>query len=96
MTDNGNPTPGVQSVPGTVTGQPGVITVTVNGPVVWFVDSTAPGGGNGIWTGTNAKAFQTMAQADAVNIAGDRVFVINNNASPISYAGGLTMHRPSG
>jgi hypothetical protein len=89
VTDNGNPPPGVQSVPGAVTGQPGVITITVNGPAVWFVDSTAPAGGNGTWTGTNAKAFQTIAQADAVNLAGDRIFVINNNIASINYAGNL-------
>ena len=89
VTDNGNPLPGVQSVPGAATGQPGVITITVSGPVVWFVDSTAPAGGNGTWTGTNSKAFQTLAQADAVNLAGDRIFILNNNVVTVNYAGNL-------
>ena len=97
VTDNGNPVPGVQSVPGAATGQPGVITITVSGPVVWFVDSTAPAGGNGTWTGTNSKAFQTLAQADAANVVlNDRVFVLNNSGSPITYADADGFTMPAG
>jgi Concanavalin A-like lectin/glucanases superfamily/Putative Ig domain/Bacterial Ig domain/Matrixin len=68
------------------------VTITVSGPVIWFVDSTAPGGGNGTWTGTNAKAFQTIAQADAVDAANHRIFVLNNSVSSINYGNAITLN----
>jgi len=71
VSDTGCPTPA----------QTGMATATVNvtGPVIWFVDSTAPAGGNGTWTGTNAKAFQTLAQAAAVDATDHRIFVLNTS-----------------
>jgi large repetitive protein len=78
--------------PGTATSAPATVTVNVAGPVIWFVDSTAPAGGNGTWTGTNAKAFQTLAQAAAVDASDHRVFVLNNSGSSINYSGGITLN----
>ena len=50
--------------------------------------STAPGGGNGTWVGTNAKAFQTVAQAAAVD-ASDQPLML---ASAGSYAHAWRTH----
>ena len=77
--------------PGTATSAPATVTVNVAGPVIWFVDSTAPGGGNGTWVGTNAKAFQTVAQAAAVDANDHRIFVLNNNASSVTYTSAITL-----
>ncbi len=84
VTDTGCPMPA----------QTGMATATVSvaGPVVWFVDSTAPGGGDGTWSGTNAKAFQTLAQAAAVDASDHRIFVLNNSGSSINYAGGIALN----
>ena len=80
-------------VAGTPTGSAvGKVSITVSGPVIWFVDSTAPAGGNGTWTGTNAKAFQTVAQAAAVDAANHRIFVLNNSGSSINYANGVALN----
>ena len=70
------------------------VTINVAGPVIWFVDSTAPGGGNGTWTGTNSKAFQTVAQATtAIGAATNhRIFVLNNSGSSINYANGAVLN----
>ena len=78
--------------PGTATSSPATATVAVAGPVIWFVDSTAPAGGNGTWTGTNAKAFQTLAQAAAVDASDHRIFVLNNSGTSITYAGGIVLN----
>jgi hypothetical protein len=78
--------------PGTATSALATVTVAVGGPVIWFVDSTAPAGGNGTWTGTNSKAFQTLAQAAAVDASDHRIFVLNNSGSSINYAGGITLN----
>ncbi len=78
--------------PGTAVSAPATVTINVSGPVIWFVDSTAPGGGNGTWTGTNAKAFQTVAEADAVDGVNHRIFVINNSGSSINYANGVALN----
>ncbi len=85
VTDSGNPAPGLTSPAGT-------ITLNVSGPVVWFVDSAAPAGGNGIWTGTNSKAFQTVAQAAAVDGPDHRIFVVNSGASSVNYADGIALN----
>ena len=70
------------------------VTITVAGPVIWFVDSTAPAAGNGTWTGTNSKAFQTVAQATtAIGAATNhRIFVLNNSGSSINYANGAVLN----
>jgi len=75
VVDTGDPAPGATSAPQT-------ITLTVNGPVVWFVDgSAAPGG-----TGRLSAPFQTLAAAAAVDGTGHRVFV-----APGTYADGITL-----
>ncbi len=70
----------------------GTVSITVSGPVIWFVDDSAPAGGNGTWTGTNSKAFQTVAQAAAVDAANHRIFVLNNSGSSINYANGVALN----
>src|SRR5207244_2546131 len=57
--------------PGSATSAATAITITVNGPVIWFVDSAAAPGGNG----TLAHPFQTLAAADAVDAANQGIFV---------------------
>jgi hypothetical protein len=83
--DNGVPSPAATSAKAT-------ITITVNGPVIWFVDSTAPSGGSGRWTGTNSQAFQTIAAADAVDASGHRIFVINHSPSTVDYTDGIALN----
>ena len=80
---------GVAGTPaGSATGK---VTITVAGPVIWFVDDSAPAGGNGTWTGTNSKAFQTVAQATRRWAANHRIFVLNNSASG-TYANGTVFN----
>src|SRR5262245_10293820 len=66
VTDTGNPGPGVVSAAGT-------ITITVNGPVIWFVDTSLGAAG----TGRLSAPFNTLAAATTamcVNAA-QRIFV---------------------
>ncbi|HWL35613.1 MAG TPA: tandem-95 repeat protein [Frankiaceae bacterium] len=62
--DTGHPAPGVASAPAT-------ITVTVQGPVIWFVDGAVPGPG----TGTMSDPFKTLSAASAAAGAGEKIFV---------------------
>jgi putative cofactor-binding repeat protein/VCBS repeat-containing protein len=62
--DGGHPAPGEVSAPAT-------ITMTIAGPVIWFVDPAVAGPG----TGTLADPFKTLASAAAVSGAGQKVFV---------------------
>ena len=81
--------------PGSATSAAATATVNVAGPVIWFVDSTAPAGGNGTWngsTGAGSKAFQTVAQAAPVDLSDHRVFVLNNSGSSINYTNGLSLN----
>ena len=68
--------------PGTATSAPATISITVNGPVIWFVNGAAAAGGNG----TLNQPFQTLASVPAVDSANDRVFVFTG-----SYSNGLTL-----
>lgn len=71
VVDDGYPAPGVSSAPAT-------ITVTVQGPVIWFVDGSASGTG----TGTLTDPFQALSSAAAVASApGSRVFVSSGPAT---------------
>jgi hypothetical protein len=76
--DNGNPLP--QACSANIT-----YTVTVSGPVIWFVDDTAPMGG----TGTLAAPFQTLGAAQtAIGMnTGQRVFLFDG-----TYSNGLTLN----
>ncbi len=88
VSDNGAGSGGAQ------TSDPASISVTVQGPVVWFVDSGAPSGGNGLWVGSNARAFQTLAQAQAAIAANteQRIFVANAG----TYASAVTLNANEG
>ncbi len=68
--------------PGTATSAPATISITVNGPVIWFVNGAAAAGGNG----TLNQPFQTLASVPAVDSANDRVFVFTG-----TYPNGLTL-----
>ncbi|HEU0130070.1 MAG TPA: Ig-like domain-containing protein [Mycobacteriales bacterium] len=62
--DTGYPAPGVTSAPAT-------IDVTVQGPVVWFVDASNPSAGSGTLT----DPFKTLSAASAAAGTGQRIFV---------------------
>ena len=57
--------------PGVATSDPSTISLTVSGPVIWFVNPAVAGPG----TGTLADPFKTLAAADAVDATNHRVFV---------------------
>ncbi|MEO8135995.1 MAG: Ig-like domain-containing protein, partial [Betaproteobacteria bacterium] len=69
--------------PGIATSATATISLTVNGPVIWFVDAGAPAGGNG----TLSQPFQTLTPAAAVDAAGDRIFVFTG-----TYSAGITLN----
>lgn len=74
--DSGSPAPNLFSAYKTVS-------VTVSGPVVWFVDDSAAPAGNG----TLLAPFQTLAAANtAANASGHRIFLYEGN-----YIGGVTL-----
>ena len=70
--DNGTPAPGAASAPQT-------ITFTVNGPVIWFVATTAPAGG----TGRLSAPFNTLSSATTAmgTDTNERIFVASGNVS---------------
>jgi hypothetical protein len=72
VVDNGYPAPGATSAPQT-------ITFTVNGPVIWFVDTTAGAGG----TGRLSAPFSTLPSATTAmgSNANQRIFVRGGNVS---------------
>ncbi|HEV2890845.1 MAG TPA: Ig-like domain-containing protein [Frankiaceae bacterium] len=72
VVDNGFPAPGATSAPQT-------ITFTVNGPVVWFVDTTVAAGG----TGRLSAPFNTLAPATTAmgSNANNRIFVRGGNVT---------------
>jgi hypothetical protein len=60
------------------TSAPATITVTVSGPVIWFVDPAVAGPG----TGTLTDPFKTLSSANAVATAtGSRIFVSSGTVS---------------
>jgi CSLREA domain-containing protein len=74
ISDNGNP--------GSATSLAGTINITVNGPVIWFVDPTRTNNGNGTLSGAadaagNPGPFKSLTSANnAINLkTGQRVFV---------------------
>lgn len=75
VVDSGDPAPGVESAPQT-------ITVTVNGPVIWFVDAAAAPGG----TGRLSEPFSSLGGAAAVDAANHRIFL-----APGTYADGIAL-----
>lgn len=66
--DSGSPAPAACSAPATVT-------VTVAGPVIWFVDPAATTNGDG----RLSSPFKTLAAADAVDAANQRIFIYSGN-----------------
>jgi hypothetical protein len=69
--------------PGTATSAAGTVTVTVNGPVIWFVNNAVAGPGDGRLN----NPFKTLASADAVDGPNHRIFVYSG-----TYANGLAMN----
>ncbi|MGE4070425.1 MAG: Ig-like domain-containing protein [Lysobacterales bacterium] len=59
-----------------------VVFTLQNTELVWFIDAAAPGGG----IGTQARPFQTLAAADAVDTTNDTLY-LEFNASAYSSAG---------
>ncbi|HEV2890839.1 MAG TPA: tandem-95 repeat protein [Frankiaceae bacterium] len=71
VTDSGQPAPGATSAPATVT-------VSVQGPVIWFVDGSVAGPG----TGTLTDPFRTLTSAATAAAApGSRVFVASGTVT---------------
>jgi CSLREA domain-containing protein len=92
ITDTGNPAPAATSLAGT-------INVTVNGPVIWFVNPARTNNGNGTISNSpdaagNPGPFNSLASAtSAMGInASQRIFVFSgttalNNAVPLAGGG---------
>jgi hypothetical protein len=76
--DTGNPGPGTCSATATAT-------INVASPVIWFVNSAL--GVNG--TGTLSSPFNTLAAADAVDLANQGIFLYS---SATSYTGALALN----
>ena len=76
VSDDGCPSPAATSTPAT-------ISLTVSGPVIWFVDSTVVGPGDG----RLSNPFKTLANADAVDAANHKVFLYAG-----TYATGLSLN----
>jgi subtilisin-like proprotein convertase family protein len=76
ITDSGSPGGGLTSDPQT-------ITLTIAGPVIWFVDNT-----NGLDTnkGTLSSPFKTITQAATVDAASHRIFVFSAGTATGSIA----------
>ena len=72
--------------PGNATSAAASVTITVGGPVIWFVDDSAPGGGDG----RLGRAFQTMGAATSAIGAstGHRIFVYSG-----TYTQGATLNQ---
>ena len=69
--------------PGSATSLPATATVTVNGPVIWFVNSTVAAGGNG----TLSNPFNLLSSADAVDAATHGIFLYEG-----TYTTGLVLN----
>jgi hypothetical protein len=70
VVDTGYPGPGVASAPAT-------ITVTVSGPVIWFVDPSVAGPGNG----TMSDPFKALTSATALAGANHKIFVADGTVT---------------
>jgi large repetitive protein len=71
--------------PGSATSAPATVTVTVHGPVIWFVNANAASNG----TGTLTSPFNTLAAANAVDAADQGIFLYS---SATNYTGALTLN----
>jgi Bacterial Ig domain/Cadherin domain/RTX calcium-binding nonapeptide repeat (4 copies) len=78
ITDSGNPGPAATSDPQT-------ITLTISGPVIWFVNSAS--GNDTTGRGTLAAPFQTIAKVDTVDAASQSIFLYSG-----TYASGITLN----
>jgi hypothetical protein len=70
--------------PGSATSAPATATVTVSGPVIWFVDAA---GGNDANSGELDAPFKTLAQAATVDAANHRIFLEAG-----AYSGPITLN----
>jgi VCBS repeat-containing protein len=77
VVDNGTPAPGVESAPVD-------ISITVNSPVIWFVDGTS---GSDTNDGTLAHPFKTLGKAATVDGVNHRIFLY-----PGTYTDGITLN----
>ncbi|MEI7769108.1 MAG: Ig-like domain-containing protein [Chloroflexales bacterium] len=68
--DSGNPAPAACSAPASVT-------FTIAGPVIWFVNPTAAANGDG----RLSSPFSSLAAADAVDGANQRIFLYTGTAA---------------
>jgi hypothetical protein len=68
--------------PGTANSLPATVAFTVSGPVIWFVNSSAPAG-----NGTLLSPFNTLAGADAVDAADHRIFLSSG-----TYTSGISLN----
>jgi hypothetical protein len=69
--------------PGTATSDAATVSLTVSGPVIWFVNPAVAGPGSG----TLADPFKNLSAADAVDAANHRVFVYSGSTTT-----GLTLN----
>ena len=76
VNDSGNPGPAATSAYAS-------ITLTVSGPVIWFVNQGAAAGG----TGRLSAPFNTLAAADAVDAGNHAIFLYSG-----TYATGITLN----
>jgi Bacterial Ig domain/Cadherin domain len=76
--DSGNPAPSACSAAATVT-------VSVAGPVIWFVNAAS--GNDTTGKGTLAAPFQTIAKVDTVDAANQAIFLYSG-----TYANGITLN----
>jgi hypothetical protein len=77
--DDGCPLPAATSAPAT-------ISITVSGPVIWFVDASVAGPGDGRLSNP-FKNLTGATSADAVDAANQRIFVFSG-----TYASGITLN----
>jgi hypothetical protein len=64
----------------------GTVTVTISG-VVWYVDNTAPGGGNG----TSTSRFNTLGAAEATAGTGDTIYVFEGDGTDTGQSVGIAL-----
>ncbi|MBX7186710.1 MAG: cadherin-like domain-containing protein [Vicinamibacteria bacterium] len=76
VSDDGCPGPAATSASAT-------INITVSGPVIWFVDSSVAGPGDG----RLSNPFKTLASADAVDAANHKIFLATG-----TYSSGITLN----
>jgi hypothetical protein len=64
----------------------GTVTLTVGGPVIWYVDAVNGSNSN---NGTLGHPFQTLGKVSTVDAANQKIFLIGTNVA--NYTGGITL-----